>query len=1032
MDSIVGKRILAALVDEYAQSTPDRLFATIPQGPVVSDGFRQVTFRHLANAVNAMAWWIEEHIGKNGNKETVAYMAGNDIRYYIFILACTKTGHTPFLPSTRLSDEAYQHVLNATDCHRMVYSRETSRRTMEINAFRPNTLYLEVPSVFELLDATIEPKHYPFTKTFEDLEDEVAFIIHSSGTTGMPKPVPLTHGFLGAWDKTPQLIPAGRKSAFWNDVAPGSLVFSVTPNFHLMGLLGLIESIFRGLPLVSCPDGPLSVQVLTETIQATKPTIAMLPPSILEEMSHSPAALEALSIVRYVIFAGAPLSHDTGEHLRKYTTLRTILGSSEMGMVNSLVPEDEENWHYFEWTPGCGIDMQQVQDGLFELVITRKENARDIQGIFHTFPHLDEYHTRDLFAQHPHNPRVWTYYGRLDDVIVLSNGEKLNPVTLEKTIEGHPLVSRALLVGEKRFQSALLVQPIWDEGDFDENNFIDKIWPTIQCANETVPKYGRVMRSHIRLASRQKPFKLTPKGTTQRRAVNKDYEKEIDAIYATSADEIESLPSMNLPGIRHWLQGKIAALLERPNITASEDFYAAGLDSLQTVQLAKALTSVLIAVQPHAVITQQQIYANPTIIQLAEFLITILNGGELSSISRSENIASLVSQYTDNLPAQTQPLPHPPQHSTVILTGSTGSLGSYLLDTLLQDGTITKIYCLNRSDAQERQIASAKEKGLDHIPLTNPQRVEFLTVSFGEKNLGLDHPKYNQLLASVNLIIHNAWKVNFNHPVFSFKDPHLKGVREMIDFSIQSRYRAHIAFVSSVATIGAWTEAMGPIVPEEPFQTLDAVLEQGYGESKYIGELMCLDASRVSGVPTSVFRVGQISGPTTKAGLWNPTEWVPILLKTSKALGVVPDSLGSYVIDWVPVDTLARVIVEICNSRLESQTQPDQLHAVFHPMNPSKTSWDSLLPAITNNLPVKPVSLMSWVDKLASIENPTDEDVAEKPALKLLPFFRGLGTGEAMAAEISVEKAKAASSTMAGMRPVDGDLMANWLKQWGF
>jgi thioester reductase-like protein len=254
----------------------------------------------------------------------------------------------------------------------------------------------------------------------------------------------------------------------------------------------------------------------------------------------------------------------------------------------------------------------------------------------------------------------------------------------------------------------------------------------------------------------------------------------------------------------------------------------------------------------------------------------------------------------------------------------------------------------------------------------------------------------------------------------------------MIDFSIQSRYRAHIAFVSSVATIGAWTEAMGPIVPEEPFQTLDAVLEQGYGESKYIGELMCLDASRVSGVPTSVFRVGQISGPTTKAGLWNPTEWVPILLKTSKALGIVPDSLGSYVIDWVPVDTLARVIIEICNSRLESQTQPDQLHAVFHPMNPSKTSWDSLLPAITNNLPVKPVSLMSWVDKLASIENPTDEDVAEKPALKLLPFFRGLGTGEAMAAEISVEKAKAASSMMAGMRPVDGDLMANWLRQWGF
>ncbi|KAL5339881.1 NRPS-like enzyme [Aspergillus crustosus] len=1032
MDSSVGQRILAALVEEYAQSTPGRLFATIPQGPVVADGFRQVTFRQLADAVNAMAWWIEEHIGKNGNKETVAYMAGNDIRYYIFILACTKTGHTPFLPSTRLSDEAYQHVLNATNCHHIVYSRETSRRTMEIKAFRPDTLYLDVPSVSDMLDATLEPEHYRFTKTFEDLEDEVTFIIHSSGTTGMPKPVPLTHGFLSAWDKAPQLIPAGRKSAFWNDVAPGSLVLSVTPNFHLMGLLAPIESTFHGLPLVACPDGPLSVRVLTETIQATRPTIAMLPPSILEDMSHSPTALEALSFVKYVIFAGAPLSQDTGEHLRKYTTLRTVLGSSEMGMVNSLVPEDEENWHYFEWTPGCGIDMQHVQDGLYELVIVRQENSRDIQGTFHTFPHLDEYHTKDLFAQHPHNSNVWTFYGRLDDVIVLSNGEKLNPVTLEKTIEGHPLVSRALLVGEKRFQSALLIQPNWDERDFDESDFIDKIWSTIQRANETVPKYGRVMRSHIRLASRQKPFKLTPKGTTQRRIVNKDYEKEIDAIYATSADEIESLPYLDLPSIRQWLQGKIAALLERPNITASEDFYAAGLDSLQTVQLAKTLTLALTAVQPDAVITQQQIYANPTINQLADFLLAVLNGGELSNISREGNIASLVSQYTGNLPAQSQPLPHPPQHSTVILTGSTGSLGSYLLDTLLQDASITKIYCLNRSDAGKRQIVSAREKDLDHTPLSNPQRVEFLTVSFGEKHFGLDRTKFNQLLASVNLVIHNAWKVNFNHPVSSFEDPHLKGVREFVDFSIQSRYRAHIAFVSSVATVGGWTETMGPIVPEEPLETIDTVLEQGYGESKHIGERICHEASRVSGVPTSVFRVGQIAGPTTKAGLWNPTEWFPILLKTSKALGIVPDSLGSSVIDWVPVDTFASVIIEVCNSRLVSQAQPDQFHAVFHPTNPSKTSWDSLLPAITDNLAVKPVSLTSWVDKLASIENPTDEDVAEKPALKLLPFFRGLATGKAMAAEISAEKAKAASSTMAGMGPVNGKLMANWLRQWGF
>ncbi|KAL4879373.1 NRPS-like enzyme [Aspergillus karnatakaensis] len=1004
MESIMGNRLLTALVDEYALSMPDRLFAVVPKSSAVSDGFRQVTFYHLANAVNAMAWWIEKHCGKCGGRQTIAYMTGNDIRYYIFILACAKTGHTPFLPSTRLSDEAYQHVLNATRCNHMVYSRETKRRTMEIKAFRPETLYIEVPSTTELLDTANEGKHYTFTKTFEELEDEIVFIIHSSGTTGMPKPVSLTHGFLSAWDQAPSIVPAGRRSAFWNDVSPGSMILSVTPNFHLMGLLALIESIFHGLPLVSCADVPLSVQVLTETIQATKPTIAMLPPSILEEMSHSSTASESLSIVKYVI---SPAHH-------------------------FLKPQNDENWHYFEWTPAYGVDMQHVQDGLYELVIARQENARAIQGIFHTFPDLDEYHTKDLFTHHPRNTNLWTYHGRLDDVIVLSNGEKLNPVTLEKTIESHPLVSRALLVGEKKFQSALLVQPHWNAVQLNEKEFIDQIWPTIQLANETVPKYGRVMRNNVRLASQDKPFKLTPKGTTQRRAVNKDYENEIEAVYAESAGEIESLPLLDLPSIRKWLQDRISTLLERTDIKPYEDLYAAGLDSLQTVQLAKTLTMLFSTLNPDFVITQQQIYANPTIDQLAAFLLAVIKGMEISSVSRVENIANLVSRYTSNLPAKTPSLPQPPPQLTVILTGSTGSLGTYLLYTLLQNPSIAKIYCLNRSDAQERQIASFKEKALDHIPLQNPQRVQFLTVSFGEPKFGLNDSKYTQLLESVNLVIHNAWKVNFNHPVSSFEDPHLKGVREFIAFSTQSRHRAHIAFISSVATIGGWTGAMGRIVPEKPFKTPDAVLEQGYGESRYIGERMCLEASTVSGVPTSVFRVGQIAGPTTAAGLWNPNEWVPIMLKTSKALGIVPDSLGSYVIDWVPVDTLARIITEICDSRLRSSVKPDQLHAVFHPMNPSKTSWGSLLPAVTASLGVRPVSLTSWVDVLAAIENPSDEDVAGRPALKLLPFFRGLAEGKSLAADIDVERAKSASSSMAEMKPVSADLMANWLKQWGF
>ena len=84
-------------------------------------------------------------------------------------------------------------------------------------------------------------------------------------------------------------------------------------------------------------------------------------------------------------------------------------------------------------------------------------------------------------------------------------------------------------------------------------------------------------------------------------------------------------------------------------------------------------------------------------------------------------------------------------------------------------------------------------------------------------------------------------------------------------------------------------------------ETADATLEQGYGESKYIGESIRVEASKTAGVLTSILRVGQIAGPDTRLGVWNPHEWIPSLIKASKATGQVPSDLGGYPIDWVSV-----------------------------------------------------------------------------------------------------------------------------------
>lgn len=938
MATTPGQRLFPLVVDHLAQTNPAQRIGLIPKGADVADGYETVTAQRLARAVDAFAWWIEKQIGRAQKPETVAYMASNDVRYLIFLLAAHKTGYKvclspimhriqangqPLLPSTRLSDDAYQHILNATDCHAFFYTPDKQRRVSEIQALRPDTVFHEVPSIAELFSTSAQP--YPYTKTYQEAEDDVAIIIHSSGTTGttprhlsttlltdtgMPKPVPLTHGFLATLDYGAYLSrPQSRQSTMFNDLQPDTLVLSTTPFFHLMGLLAFTESLFHHTPFVVLPDKPLSVDLLISAITATKPAAAMMPPSLLEDMSHVPAARAALSTLENVYFAGAPLSPEVGDDLSQLTKIITVIGSSEMGLISSFVPQGPKVWGYFDWNPAYGVDMQHVSDDMYELVIPRRPDSRRMHGIFHTFPDRTEYRSNDLFVRHPEHPHLWKYHGRLDDVIVLSNGEKLNPVTLEKIVEGHPRVQRALLIGQARFDTALLIEPHWDlEGEhIDEKAFIEDIWPTVERANEAVPKYGRIAKPKIRLADPKKPFQLTPKGTTKRHAVNKDYKDEIDAIYAAAEESaaVELPTSLTTDSLCTFVRSLIANLLNRSDLRDDEDLYAAGLDSLQTIQLAKTLNKTVVAAGYPAGhdISQQQIYANPSVSQLAGYLHDLVTGNlRTTTISRADRIAATLEKYTSQLPRRTTPAVPIPAKSTVILTGSTGSLGTYLLHRLLSDPAVAKIYCFNRSDAADRQQRSFADKGLD-VALLDPSRVEFLTVSFGAPRFNLSETKYAELLDSVDFIIHNAWKVNFNHPLESFEDPHIKGVVEFISFSVRSKYNAHLSFVSSVSTIGGWTEKLGPVVPETPVESVDAVLVQGYGESKFVGERLCLAASEAEGmgVPTTVFRVGQIAGPTSQKGMWNLDEWVPTLVKTSKAVGKVPADLGGYEVDWVPV-----------------------------------------------------------------------------------------------------------------------------------
>ena len=118
-----------------------------------------------------------------------------------------------------------------------------------------------------------------------------------------------------------------------------------------------------------------------------------------------------------------------------------------------------EDWAVLECHPNSDADMQPLEDEAYELVLHRNPRLEGSRSFSCIFPNVEEWHTKDQCRPHPNKPNVWRFHGRKDDTIVLSNGEKFNPVPSEAIISGHPLISGAILVGQGRFQPALIVKP---------------------------------------------------------------------------------------------------------------------------------------------------------------------------------------------------------------------------------------------------------------------------------------------------------------------------------------------------------------------------------------------------------------------------------------------------------------------------------------------------------------------------------------------------------------------------------------------
>jgi acyl-coenzyme A synthetase/AMP-(fatty) acid ligase len=94
-----GKRLLPHIVDQRAKSGYERPYAMYPVSRDPSEGFQNISYARLSNAVNRACWWLESELSQKDEKEnSFAYLGPNDLRYAIFVLATIKTGRKVSAP----------------------------------------------------------------------------------------------------------------------------------------------------------------------------------------------------------------------------------------------------------------------------------------------------------------------------------------------------------------------------------------------------------------------------------------------------------------------------------------------------------------------------------------------------------------------------------------------------------------------------------------------------------------------------------------------------------------------------------------------------------------------------------------------------------------------------------------------------------------------------------------------------------------------------------------------------------------------
>ncbi|KAI0050801.1 acetyl-CoA synthetase-like protein [Auriscalpium vulgare] len=994
----------------------------------------QLTCGHYARLVDRYTAQVGTR--PPGRGPTIGILASTDsISYFTAIYGILSLGFVPFPISPRNSPAAVAHLIRSSHIIQLFVSNDSAMQTIATEALdilKQEGTYVELLPMILYTDVASGRSDgmdtSPYARPLK-LENDMC-LLHSSGSSSFPKVIALRNITTLQWGNC-------------IDAMGIFTVFCAVRSFvHTSGymlLISLLSQLVTGLTLSVLPPSsppifPTPDRCLEDAV-ATNCSISFSVPAFIEAWSRDPAKIPHMRNFRAIVYGGAPLNKAVREQLMaENVPIVPLYGSTEAGCVSMFIPKEptRDELDYTKISPQVELEMlaQDGQRDVFEAVVMDTPNWTPSVINFSTADGRRGFRTGDLFLRHPEDPTLWMVYGRVDEQIILSNGEKTNPVPLEAMLVRDPHIAAAIMFGQGRLQNGVLIEPA-AAFSFDPDEpgrlaeFRNLIWPTVERVNKYAPAHSRLFKEMILVSKPSKPLEYTLKGQPRRPMAIKSYEAEIDALYEAVRESSQShlAPplSWTAEGTRVFLRSVIGSVLDA-SIGDEDDLFLVGCDSLKATYVRNSIMRALR--QTTTVSTQTLpsnfVYEHPSISSLTDFIVTMLaksHGPEATVHDAKVQLAkALVEKYGVNFPR------HTPRSDceegtaeVVLLTGTTGRLGSHLLAQLLSRSSVATVFALNRASKTSlasRQKEAFKSWSLDDGLINSPKLI-LVEGNFAAPKLGLDDELYTRIQYSVTGIIHNAWRVDFNLSLSSFEEL-ITGLRNLIDLSLSSPHREPppFLFTSSIGVIAVPEDHIS--IAEEPIRDPEDAVGRGYGESKWVAESILLRAHESTSLRTNIVRVGQLSGDSAVGG-WSEKEWVPAMLRSSQELGCFP--MRDEMISWIAVDVAAASLLDMLGS-----DQP-----VLHLVHPRPIHWNMLSDGVAEYLNLQVVPYDEWVAALKNAREDSALGTLEKsPALKLADFFSSMPK----AATWSTDKAVTVSLELRAAGELGKEDVKRWIDYW--